>query len=161
MDIPVIRDARPSDFETLSRLYRELDAIHARAHPDLFQVPDPTAARPDAYYQELLDHPLYRLLVAEAEGQVVGFISFHLEYAPELPNCRSYAFVKVSDLSVTPAFQKRGVGTRLMQAAEDWARQNGAVSVVLNVFDFNQNARNLYRALGYQELSHRMRKKLE
>ena len=161
MSVTTIREAVPADFDTLARLYSELDAYHAAVHPDLFRVPDPTAARPDAYYQELLDSPLCRLLVAEVDGQVVGFVSFRLDYSPELPNCLPYTYVKVSDLEVTPAFRRRGLGRRLMQAAEDWARKKGAVSLVLNVFDFNENARELYRALGYHELSHRMRKKLE
>ena len=159
MSATVIRAAKPADFDTLARLYSELDAYHAAAHPDLFRVPDPDAVRP--YYQELLDNPLCRLLVAEVDGQVAGFVSFRLDYSPEQPNCLPYAYVKVSDLGVTPAFRRRGLGRMLMQAAEDWARQKGAVSLVLNVFDFNENARGLYRALGYHELSHRMRKKLE
>ena len=62
MSAIVIRTAKPADFDTLARLYSELDAYHAAAHPDLFRIP---ASRVPGLPREaaLLPELLYRHLV--------------------------------------------------------------------------------------------------
>jgi GNAT superfamily N-acetyltransferase len=48
----------------------------------------------------------------------------------------------------------------LMQAAEEWARTKGLTDVRLNVFEFNEGARDFYARLGYRTLSRHLHKVL-
>ena len=48
-----------------------------------------------------------------------------------------------------PDFQGRGVGKRLMQAAEQLARENHCKAIRLEVSDDNPKARDIYRDAGY------------
>ncbi|MBL1177358.1 GNAT family N-acetyltransferase [Pantanalinema sp. GBBB05] len=56
-------------------------------------------------------------------------------------------------LYVRPAYRRQGLGTALMQHAEDWARARGDRQIGLQVFQTNQPALSLYHHLGYQTQS--------
>jgi ribosomal protein S18 acetylase RimI-like enzyme len=59
----------------------------------------------------------------------------------------------IYQLSVMPVFQSCGVGTTLIRALEDRARDRGASHVDLGVTDGNSRARALYERLGYVEFA--------
>ena len=56
-------------------------------------------------------------------------------------------------LYVIPAHRRQGIGKALMQYLENWAKQQGARQIGLQVFLSNTSALNLYHQLGYQEQS--------
>lgn len=55
----------------------------------------------------------------------------------------------LSDIAVAPDFQSRGIGSRLMEVAEDLARGRGFPRVGLGVALDNRCARRLYERRGY------------
>ena len=55
-------------------------------------------------------------------------------------------------LAVSPAFQKQGHARTLMDFAESFAKQNGAVSVRLDTFSQNKRNQRFYENRGYQRL---------
>jgi len=82
------------------------------------------------------------LLVAEAEGRIVGF-------ALSAPGMLLGEYLKI--LVVEPELQSRGLGRRLMAELERRAFQRWP-NVYLCVSDFNAGARRFYRQLGYEEV---------
>lgn len=70
-------------------------------------------------------------LVAVLNGEPAGFIDLNGDH--------------VENLFVSPAAQGRGVGSRLMAAAEDGASGD----LTLSVFTSNPGARRLYERLGF------------
>ncbi len=59
----------------------------------------------------------------------------------------------VYSLRVRPEWQGRGIGTRLMQAAEDGLRARGYRTAVIAAGKDNPGARRLYERLGYQRFA--------
>lgn len=55
----------------------------------------------------------------------------------------------VEVLAVSPAARGQGIARALMDAAESWARDQGARRISLNVWAQNERARGLYEHLGY------------
>jgi ribosomal protein S18 acetylase RimI-like enzyme len=53
-------------------------------------------------------------------------------------------------LAVSQAHQREGIGTQLMDAAEEWLRTMGAVKVQLMVRNDNESALNFYGRVGYE-----------
>ena len=64
-------------------------------------------------------------------------------------------------LYVSQLHRRRGIGRSLMQLAERWARERGDRQIGLQVFQDNDPALNLYRALGYETQSLWMIKSLD
>jgi RimJ/RimL family protein N-acetyltransferase len=54
-------------------------------------------------------------------------------------------------MMVERAWRGRGVGTRLVEAAIEWARERGLHKLTLSVFPHNTAAIGLYRKLGFVE----------
>ncbi len=57
----------------------------------------------------------------------------------------------IADLAVTTHGEGKGIGRKLMEHAETWAREQGYRIVALDVFAFNTHARSFYHHLGYVE----------
>ena len=83
------------------------------------------------------------LWVAEAEGDIVGFL--HAQRGAFRRN-RHTAHVVVG---VRAAWRRQGAGKALFDALEAWARQNGVVRLELTVESGNTAARNLYEKRGF------------
>lgn len=61
---------------------------------------------------------------------------------------------------VAEPYRGRGLGHRLMETAEEWARQQGLPRISLSVGVHNTLGQRLYESLGYQVETLRMTKKL-
>lgn len=55
-------------------------------------------------------------------------------------------------LAVDPQFQKKGIGKKLMDYAEDFAKKNNFISVRLDTFSKNKNNMRFYERRGYKRL---------
>lgn len=62
---------------------------------------------------------------------------------------------------VAPKHRRQGIGSALIQHAENWARERGDRQISLQVFLDNQPALNLYQKMGYQPYSLLMQKPLK
>ena len=58
----------------------------------------------------------------------------------------------VHRLAVDPQFQKKGIGKKLMDYAEDFAKKNNFISVRLDTFSKNKNNMRFYERRGYKRL---------
>ena len=96
-------------------------------------------------------------LVAEDEaGERAGFIM--VGRSTSVFTDQQQAFVY--DIAVAPAFRRRGIGRRLMEHAEAYAREKGMEFITLMVDSRNEAARNLYAQLGFEDGKVLMRKLL-
>jgi putative acetyltransferase len=80
-------------------------------------------------------------IVAAADGQIVGMI--HVEAS-------RHGFGEFGML-VDREWRGRGVGSALIQAAIDWAREQGLHKLSLEVFTHNTAGIALYRKFGFTE----------
>lgn len=70
------------------------------------------------------------------------------------------AFGWVMCVYVEAEFRGAGIGRRLMELGEDWAREHGLIDVILNVSNQNETAIGLYESFGYEIETRRYIKKL-
>ena len=83
-----------------------------------------------------------------------------MQSSPPFDGFEPRRYANVADLAVDARAQREGVGTKLMAAAEAWARDHGADSVDITVVEGNDGAAALYRSLGFEPRSHRLWKRL-
>lgn len=60
------------------------------------------------------------------------------------------AYTHIFMLFVYPEYRRQGLGTALLQVAENWADRQGDQQIGLQVFSHAQPALSLYEKLGYQ-----------
>jgi len=81
--------------------------------------------------------------VWEQDGRIVGNVTA----TPENPAAGRWF---VSNVAVHPAFQRRGIARRLMEATLESIRERDGRQVVLQVRTDNEPAQRLYRRLGFR-----------
>lgn len=82
------------------------------------------------------------ICLAEEEGAVTAYLSIEVHR-------EGRDFLYLDDLSVTGQSRGRGLGTRLIGRAEDYARELRIPVLVLHVEKENTGARRLYERLGF------------
>jgi GNAT superfamily N-acetyltransferase len=86
-----------------------------------------------------------RVLAAEASGDVIGFVAFHI-----LPRFETdERFARIVALVVDPGVRARGIGRQLMVEAERIAGEEGAAFLEVTAGHHRPDARKLFESLGY------------
>lgn len=136
-----IRKIRHSDFKAIAELLDQL------GYP----------ATLVAFHRRLknLDSRHDLILVAVENRRVVGFVSLHL--IPMLHE--DGLLVRVTALVVDELFRDKGIGGKLVRAAEACARKKGAVKSEITSREGRQGAHRFYKRLGYQEYRKRFLKR--
>lgn len=88
----------------------------------------------------------FTLLIAEDNETSLGFI--HVKAHKDEISEEMCAMVTL--LAVSPTGQGKGIGKLLMQAAEQWTKQQGYRLLHLEVFANNDNAQGFYNNLGFK-----------
>jgi RimJ/RimL family protein N-acetyltransferase len=142
-----IRAAEPADAAEVAAL-----AGAVASEPEGWLLADArwrSVADERRYIRALRRHPDAALLVAEADGALVGRLSIARDPHP------SSAHVADLGLMVLASHRRRGIGAALLEAAEDWAHSAGVTKLELHVFPHNTPAIALYEKHGYEREGHR------
>ncbi len=138
-----IRPAQPTDAEAIATLFTD------EGYP---AGPSDIVERMTRFASE---HS--RVVIAEHEGVVLGFIALHA-----LPRFEhDDRILRVLALVVDAGARERGVGHRLMTEAERIAAELGAAFIEVTSGHHRPEARKLYESMGYDaSIAAYLRKKL-
>ena len=129
-----IRPATPADVERLQQIEVSAGQLFREIGMDDIADHEPPAI------EELAAAPA--LLVAEVDGVVVGYARM------ELVDDQTH----LEQLSVLPDHGGQGIGTKLIDAVCDWARERGDEAVTLTTFREVAFNAPLYAKRGFEEL---------
>jgi GNAT superfamily N-acetyltransferase len=161
-----IRDARPGDGATLARIHAEMATYYAALAPDHFHVPDLTGFAEELDGVLTMGDPGARHLVAEVDAEVAGALVARVlvpeagaerEISPDAARTR----LRIDYLAVDERHRRGGLGARLVAAAEDWGREQGAT--VAETWTYRRSPLSLpfwEAGMGYEERSVNLRKAL-
>ena len=147
----VIRPAMSQDAGGIARTFVESAEYHARLDPERYSPPAIEII--SARYRERMEHPADAgrediTLVAEVTGEIVGFVDARLERSAD-PMHRDMTYCHVAEIAVSGRHQNEGIGRRLLRAAEDWGREQGAEFASLEHHVANTRASAFYHRRGY------------
>jgi RimJ/RimL family protein N-acetyltransferase len=143
----IIRRAEPSDAEGLARL-----GAAVGSEPEGWLVTTNgwrEVSDERRYLRAIRRYPNAAVFVAEEEGRIVGRLSIARDQHP--------ASHHVADLGlmVARSHRRRGIGTKLLQAALGWARGSEVRKLELHVFPHNVAAIRLYESFGFVQEGYR------
>ncbi len=119
---------------------KDLDAVAA--------IEVATFARPwsrASFEQELTRNVAARYLVAELDGQVVGYAGAWIILDES----------HVTNIAIEETFRGRGIGKQLTAGLMQYLSNLGAAYATLEVRVSNERAQNLYRSLGFMSIGKR------
>ena len=136
----VIRDFRPGDGVGIAQMMRENGAYHAQLAPDYFKQPDEEGLvdflERDTKWRDTPDN---LCLVAEIDGEVAGCIEATIQPPMDTAQWQSQRDLSGPRLFIGFAqtadrFKRRGVATSLVEAAEQWGREKGALVAICDTY---------------------------
>ena len=111
------------------------EALFARIADEVFDNPiDP------AVLSQYLATPGHHLVIAIADGQIVGQVSAAVHRHPDRRPVELY----VDEVGVSPAYQRRKIATAMLEQMFALARDLGCIEVWLATEPDNEPARALY-----------------
>ncbi len=132
MSILVIRSARLDDSLALANLSGQL------GYPT-------TADKVRARLPRYLDSDERRVIVAEFDGQVIGWTSIEI-----VDHFYIEKFAEISGFVVDAAHRGQGVGHALMTEAERWTAEKGLPALRLKTNIVRVDAHRFYEGMGFE-----------
>lgn len=138
--VVVVREFRPGDGANIARISRENGAYYARLASEHFREPDEEGLigllEDDGEWRESTQN---LALVAEVDGDVAGYLEASIQ--PPLETARwqtqrDLGLVRlfINFVGTADRYKRIGVATRLVEAAEEWGRRQGAAVAVCDTF---------------------------
>jgi GNAT superfamily N-acetyltransferase len=138
----IIRNLLKSDYPKFDAFMQQLHNLHAENRPDLY-LPMEHVYEKEQFEKMLCDENLI-MLGAEEENILVGICAATVKIIGMTSLCSAY----LDELFVDEPFRHRGIARALIEATESKAKALGSKCLILNVWAFNQEAKNLYESLG-------------
>ncbi len=153
-----IRKAKPADIGQIIGNWKSLMEQNMGFNPKAF--------RHKKNYEEIYRRFLLKqvkgrvstVFVAEKEGRIIGHIMLEIKLMPPVYEIDREGFV--DELFVKEGFRRQGVGTRLLEEGEKWARKKGMRQFSLHANARNSTARKAYKSFGLEDLTIKMSKLL-
>ena len=145
-----VRRAVSSDRPAIEALWAAFMAEQAALDPRVMPSTD-AATRARTTLADLVRGDGGALFVAEADGEVVGFLT--AEWFTDAPVYVSVPEVHLLELYVRPEARIRGVARALLAATEAWAHDAGAKRLRMSVLWQNEASRRLVEQWGVEPLA--------
>jgi ribosomal protein S18 acetylase RimI-like enzyme len=145
-----------ADLPLLEPLWVSVHHHHAKVMPDLAPYVDDrqTWAVRSQLYAELLAKPDTVLLLASADGAVIGYGLAHVSPASGTWVADTWQtgdrVGEIESLAVQPSYRGQGIGSRLLTALTAELATAGVHDLVLGVLPGNDAAIRLYQRQGFK-----------
>lgn len=149
-----IRRATLSDIPALVALNRMIHAMHAAAFPGTFRQEPPDEVVADAF-KAAMEAPSSYWLLAE-EQQTAAYLSADFRERPETWHTVQHRVCYIGGFVVVPHCRRRGIARALLAELTREADSRGVVRIELDVWAFNDEARQAFANLGFRSVMERM-----
>jgi len=86
------------------------------------------------------NHPLYWIILAENNNEIVGMSFYYIRYSTWKGRC-----LYLEDLVVKEAYKQKGIGSLLFKSTLDAAKEMNAKLMTWQVLDWNEPAIEFYK----------------
>ncbi|HSV75145.1 MAG TPA: GNAT family N-acetyltransferase [Chthonomonadales bacterium] len=152
-----VRPAHHGDVDALTALWGEMMAAH-RAVDERFVFAPDVERSVRQHLRSLVRSSDSCVLVLEAGSALVGYVVGDLHRRPPWYPAGSFGFV--SDMYVCPEWRRKGFGTALVRALEEWMAARGVTAIELLAAERNPGGLAFWRALGYTDYLRMMRREM-
>lgn len=147
MESYFVRPAQRSDSEAIGWLWEEL-MNHHRLMDKRFTTEEGSRQRYVRHTQEMIRSRDSRVLVAETDSEIIGYLMGELQHRLPIALPGLYGFI--SDLYVRQEYRRRGIGRALYSGIYSWFIDKGIVAIELYAAECNPESFQFWRSMGLE-----------
>lgn len=149
-----LRPATKNDYDAVFALFSEVQNLHAQALPQVFK---PTKKnQPDQSFQALFNKTLEssnkHLVIGFFDQLPVGYVLFETHAGKGGGDQKPQPFIYITHIVVTEKHRGKGYGSILVDYVKQTAKKYNIQRVGLEVWLFNQAAKQFFESQGFTGL---------
>lgn len=149
-EITMVRFAEEKDLNRVNELRKQVNDIHVEGRPDIFKAGFGQEIRDFA--KVILNGENSDIIVVERDNLICGMACVDYVSKPETPYGKARSFYHVQEIAVDKAFRRQGVARELFEFMKRDAKERKLDKIELDVWEFNESAREFYLAVGFHEI---------
>jgi ribosomal protein S18 acetylase RimI-like enzyme len=144
------------DVDSLEPLWVGVHHVHAASMPELapYVSDAETWAEHRPLYIALFEKPDTTLLLARADGELVGYALLHVEPVRDTWVADTWRtgerLGELESIAVAPSHRGQGIGSALLDAVDREFEALGVADVIIGLLPGNDGARRLYERRGFR-----------
>lgn len=135
--------ATVEDYEKIKDFYQELSDLHVQGAKWNFQKV-PVSLKKE-YFESRLQQKDSHFLLAECDGITVGYIAFEIRKSESIDILQPRTWLFIEDIFISSHHRGSGIGSLLLEYAEEYAKSHKIDSIELSVWSFNTEAIDFYK----------------
>ena len=136
--------ANIEDLEEINTLARQVHKIHVKWRPDMYKDVKNVIER--EFLEKLIaDKQIY---VAKLDNKIIGYLIFMIKEQNN-PIMKFKKYLIIDTICVDKNYRKKGIGTRILEYANNIAKKYNCTDLQLNVNPENIDAIKLYEKFGF------------
>lgn len=108
------------------------------------------------YYKKLAGGEYGKCFIAYLDNKSVGYVALAIKDF----GYRKSRYVEIENIGVDPEYRSQGIGNRLMEETEKWAKEQNATKLYVSAYCGNKRAIGFYKKNGFYESGVELDKKL-
>ena len=154
MDL-IIRNAKIEDYVRINELFWQSDYFHYENEPYIYKKTT-EGYRSKEYIEELINDKNNNLIILEKENKVIGFLYAYEEAKGHLPFHQKRKYIVLDNIVIDEKYRNKGYGKILLDYIIEYAKKEKYNDIILNVYNFNENAIKFYEKNGFKTITQDM-----
>jgi diamine N-acetyltransferase len=136
-----------TDHRLIAQLNEEVQQLHVRLHPKVFKPYDKSSI--ETALEKMMTNPDCYAFVAKLGEIPVGYLVMMVKRIPESAFTFARESLYIDQIGVLSNYRKTGVGSILLEKAEQFAKELGISRIELDHWTTNTVAAAYFRSKGY------------
>jgi len=150
----MIRYAIVKDFAQISDMLKDIHGMHAKAEPKYYKNVETVISEKE--FKDEIDKK--HIIVYENNDKIFGYVMFADMTINNHPIIKDQKILMIDDICVLSSERGKGIGRKLFNYIEKYAKDRDYTNIDLNVWSFNINAFKFYKSMGMRETRIKMSK---
>ncbi len=161
MNAVVIRLAGEGDLDALTKIYIEFHEFHVRGVPGRPRAPEKyDYSEMQESLKQILHDDKAAIFLAEVSNEVAGLAEVYMRQDELEPAIIPRRYGHLQSLMVLESFREQGLGSKLLEVAEQWVKERGATEMQLDTWEFAEGPLHFYKARNYRTLKRKLVKNI-
>lgn len=136
--------------EEIVDLRIKLNDMHVACVDDVFKDNIVEDTRKDTI--KAVNNPDCDIVIMEVDSKVMAYALVNYEKTIETFDKKSRKLYYIQEIMISDTYQHQGLGKKMIEFLKKDAFQKGYKRIELDVWNFNQNAVNFYKKVGFREV---------